>query len=468
MNHLSEILSEFRRKNVVVIGDIMLDHYLRGEITRLSPEAPVPVVNFKMESFNAGGAGNVAANVASLGARPFLFGIVGKDSAGQKLREILEHIPVPFFPYDEGITTEKIRVIGGKQHIVRIDKEDTIPKNPFFPYLRECLAKCDIVIVSDYAKGTINEEIMQELKRSGKRILVDPKPRNMRLYTEGFLIKLNEKESLEATGANDVNRAGEILREKCASNIIITRGEKGMLLFPLNGSKVEVPTNPKEVYDVVGAGDTVIAVLALAVSSGASLEDSCILANYAAEIKVGKAGTSPVNISELEGMLMRSGSKIKTKSQMKEIIESARARRKKVVWTNGCFDLLHQGHVRYLSKARELGDLLVIGLNSDSSVRQLKGPERPLIAQEARAEVLAALACVDYVTIFDETQATSFLDYLRPDIFVKAGDYDINKIDQSERKVVECYGGKIMFIPVEVDISTTKIVERIRGKDGNR
>jgi len=462
MGDLDKILSEFNKRKVLVLGDVMLDKWIFGEVSRISPEVSVPVVDFTKEETKAGGAANVAINLANLGAEVYLFGVIGKDNPGKELSQILESKAIKFFPEYLSFTTEKTRIIGGRQHITRLDKEDKSPKDPKFSQLEEYLDKAEVIVVSDYAKGTLNHELMNRLKKSGKKIIVDPKPVNINLYENTFLIKMNEKEFKDITRISDVKKAGDSLRERLKANIVLTQGQKGMTLFPLGNSEISIPADAREVYDVVGAGDTTTAVLALAIASNSSLEDSAILANYAAGIKVGKFGTASVSLSELEKKIFHEEGKVKTREELYSIVEKLRHRKERIVWTNGCFNLLHEGHVDYLKKASKLGDILIVGLNSDQSVKQLKGEAKLIRPQLARAEIISALECVDYVTIFDDSNVTSLLYYFKPDVFVKGGDYTIDTLNQDERKAVDSYGGKIEIIPIEKSISTTEILSKIR------
>jgi len=283
------------------------------------------------------------------------------------------------------------------------------------------------------------------------------------------LLKVNEEEALGMTHLNDVYESGKEIRRILNSDILITRGSKGALLF--NGSVQEFPAMAREVYDVTGAGDTVLATIAMSLAAGSSMGDAINLANHAAGIKVEKFGTSAVTLSELEKRIFKEESKIKTRDELKELISDYHKKGKTVAWTNGCFDILHQGHVRYLKQAAEYGDILVVGLNSDESVRQLKGEGHPRQNQDARAEILSAIGVIDYITVFPETRVTSLMQCLQPDIFVKGGDYVESPeekipgkqvMDQDEREAIRQYGGKIKFIPVEVNISTSKIVQSIR------
>jgi D-beta-D-heptose 7-phosphate kinase/D-beta-D-heptose 1-phosphate adenosyltransferase len=465
MEKFKEIIRKFPEKRVLVIGDVMLDRYIKGDVERISPEAPVPVVRVNAGESVPGGAANVAANIVSLTGKASLFGFVGKDSAGATLSKLMAEKGIEFFPSFSNSTIEKVRVMSGMHQFLRMDYEEIPPKSIESLNFEKEAEKADAIIVSDYAKGAITPELMEKLKRTGKKIIVDPKPKNAELYKGVYLIKLNESEALNIARCNDVFEAGKTIREKLGARVIITRGAKGAAVF--DDEIKEIPTMAHEVFDVSGAGDTVIAALALAIAAGANIDEAMIVANCAAGIKVEKVGTSAVRISEVEDRMFKEERKIKSREEMKQIIDECRKKGKKVVWANGCFDILHEGHVKALKKTREKGDLLVVGLNSDSSVRQLKGAGRPIRHQEARAEILASLECVDYVVIFDELDAAEMLGYLKPDIFVKSSDYSIEKMNSEERKILESYGAEIKFVPLEIGsdnlkISSSDIIDKMR------
>ena len=474
MDHLRKILNGFSGRKIAVIGDVMLDRYIIGSVTRISPEAPVMIVKKESEKYAPGGAANVASNVASLGGNANLFGIFGCDAAAKTLLDLLEKLNVKLFPSFSERTIEKTRIVAGEQQVLRIDDEQSLDMNPQHMKLEPFIEDSDIIVVSDYAKGTISQNLMERLKSYGKRIIADTKPANCSWFNDIFLLKINEKEAFGITGNNDVYKSGQEIRERLNSNVLVTRGSKGALLFNGSVKGKEFPAMAREVYDVTGAGDTVLATIAMSLAAGASLDDAVVLANHAAGIKVEKFGTAAVSLSELEKRIFKEEeSKIKTREELKAIISNYHSQGKKIIWTNGCFDILHQGHIRYLKSAAELGDFLVVGLNSDESVRRLKGPTRPIQNQDARAEIIAALNFVDYVTVFNEERVTSLMSSLQPDVFVKGGDYvkDSRELrdgkqlmDQDERRAIESYGGQIVFIPVEVDISTTKLADKMQGK----
>lgn len=467
MDNLIKILEHFQGKKILIIGDVMLDKYVYGDVSRISPEAPVPVVKITEEFFELGGAGNVASNVASLGGDVCIFSFIGKDEQAKILKDILEKKKIEYYFQDNSVTPLKIRISGKNQQLLRMDVEEVCEKkfdNKMKELLLEKAENSDIIIISDYAKGVVNQDLMDFLSDYKKKIIVDPKYKNAHFYKEVFLIKCNEKEAKEIANSNDVFDSVDIIRNELISNVIVTRGEKGMIIF--SDKKIEIPTYAKEVYDVSGAGDTVIATLGLAIASGASLEEAAILANHAAGIAVEKKGTYSVGLNELENRLYFEESKILDLQKLKKIVEDLKRKGKRIIWTNGCFDILHIGHKRYLEEAKKLGGILIVGIDSDESVRKLKGPERPINNQEERAEILASMDFVDYVTIFGFGGVRTYLEELKPDFYVKGGDYNIDTINQEERKIVEGYGGKIVLVVGVKDKSTTNTLKKIKS-NGN-
>lgn len=460
------ILSKFPGKNILVIGDIMLDKYIYGDVTRISPEAPVPVVKLEKEFYDIGGAGNVASNIASLGGNACIFSFVGKDNKADILKVLLKRKKIEFYFDNNFMTTFKIRVIGKGQQLIRIDKEETKEKifsDEMKKIILEKAQDADLIVISDYSKGAVTEDLMNLLKNYKKKILIDPKPKNkasFSLYKDALLITPNEKEALEMSNSSNIEEAGEKLKKELNSNLLVTRGEKGMMLF--SDKTIEIPTYALEVYDVSGAGDSVIAALSLALSSGCSLEESAIIANHAAGIAVEKRGTYSVPLNELKNRMLSEEKKILDFEQLKKIAEDCRRKDKKIVWTNGCFDILHTGHVKYLKEAKSFGDVLILGLDSDESVRKLKGPGRPINSELERAEILSSMEFIDYIIIFPEGAVKNYLAELKPDVYVKGGDYNVDTINQEERNVVEGYGGKIALVKHVPGKSTTKTIEKIK------
>jgi D-beta-D-heptose 7-phosphate kinase / D-beta-D-heptose 1-phosphate adenosyltransferase len=461
MNHLETILSKFKEKKILIIGDIILDRYLEGSVSRINPEAPVPVVSLNKEYHELGGAANVALNIISLGGKVSLFGFIGNDANGEIIKNMLVKKDINFFFDETEKTIEKTRVIGQGQQLLRYDREG-VEEKTFSERAKQLLLEeaknSSTIIISDYEKGAITTDLMNLLEPYKYKTFVDPKPKNKLLYQGVFLIKANEKESIEMTSCNSVEDAGEKLKEELKSNIIITRGEKGMSIFA--EKNIEIPTSAKEVYDVIGAGDTVISTLALAISSGASLEDAAILANHASGIVIEKKGTYAVDINELRRKIIFEEKKIQTFDELKRKILDNRRKELKIVWTNGCFDLLHVGHVRYLREAKKLGDVLVVGINSDDSVRRIKGQNRPIQTEKERAEIISSLEFVDHILLFHESTVERYLQEFKPDIFAKGGDYSIDMMNKEEVNTVKNYGGEIVFLPLVSGKSSSGLIEK--------
>lgn len=466
MENLEKILSKFEAGKIVVIGDIMLDKYLEGEVHRINPEAPVPIVSLKKEFFELGGAANVASNISSLGGKVSLFGFVANDNNGKIIKELLMKKEINYFLDECKQSITKTRIVSSGQQLLRFDKEETSEKkftSSTKQNLLQEVEKADIVVISDYAKGAITQDLMNTLSKFKSKIIVDSKPKNKHLCKDIFLIKLNREESLVMSSYDNIYAAGNSLRKELNSNILITRGKEGMSLF--SDKMLDIPTYAREIYDVTGAGDTTIAALALAISTGADLGTAAIIANHAAGIAVEKKGTYSVTIKELKEKILSENKKILSFEDLIKKVEDNKRKNRKIVWTNGCFDLLHVGHVKYLKEAKKLGDILVVGINSDESVKKLKGPERPIQTEQERAEILSSLEFINYIIIFPELTVEKYLRKLKPEIFIKGGDYTVDTINRSERKIVEEYGGKIVIIPVENNISTSKIIEKLRNRN---
>lgn len=475
------------RLNCLVVGDLMLDEYLWGKAERISPEAPVQVVDVLREDLRLGGAGNVANNLRALGCRVTVASVIGEDENGWALlkafsREGVDTTPVLQEPGRR--TGRKTRVVAANQQIVRIDRESREPLSIQFEqrlidWLQQQCSNFDVVLISDYLKGVLTPAVLAAITTVAAQhripVLVDPKGADYRKYRGATVLTPNRKEAEAASGvpirdAESLTRAAEALMEQVAlENLLITRSEEGMSLFSRSGEAVHIPTVAREVYDVTGAGDTVLALLACGVAGGMSLADAARLANVAAGIAVAKLGTSIVTPDEIIAAVAQehrdSDSKIKNRDVLAALLEREKGKGRQVVFTNGCFDLLHAGHVKYLQAARRLGDLLVMGLNSDTSVRRLKGPKRPLIGEEERAHILAALDCIDYVCLFDEDTPLELISALKPHILVKGGDYTPEGVVGKD--IVESYGGRVELIPFVDGKSTTNIIEKVLERYSN-
>ena len=474
-------LDSDHRPRLLVIGDLILDEYIWGAVSRISPEAPVPILETKSENLTLGGAANVANNLVALGCEVHLVGAIGQDEKGDKLLTLIEEKGISskgIFRFVHRPTTSKIRVVAHNQQVLRIDKEDNRPiteetENRIIKYINKALPDMDIVICSDYRKGILTEKVFNAVshraKNSKKRVIVDPKSSDFELYKGATVITPNQFEVEKAVPIKiqdkiDLDRAAEyLLNLTHAEVLLITRGKDGMTLYPNKAKPVDIPTQAKEVFDVTGAGDTVVSVLAMALAVGFNPEDSAWLSNMAASIVVGKVGTAVVTLNEineyLQDEMLRTAHTVLKLEELKKIVSLAKGTGKTVVFTNGCFDLIHGGHIEFLQKAREKGDLLVVGLNSDRSVKSIKGEGRPIKSEKERANIISALRYVDYITIFDESTPEDLIREVRPDILVKGDDYAIDEV--VGREIVEGYGAKVELIPIVQGLSTTNIVEKI-------
>lgn len=465
----------------LVVGDLMLDEYLWGTAERISPEAPVQVVDVQREDLRLGGAGNVANNLRTLGCRVTLASVIGADDNGEALVRGLTEREIDtggMFREPGRRTARKTRIVASHQQILRIDRETRAPLAPvqeaeFCAWLKEHVGSFDVVLVSDYLKGVLTPAVLTAVVTAARShripVLVDPKGTDYGRYRGATVLTPNRKEAEAAAGlaihddASLVRAAETIMGKVGLDNLLITRSEAGMSLFSGSGRTIHIPTVAREVFDVTGAGDTVLATLACGVAGGMDLADAARLANTAAGIAVAKLGTSVVTPAEIVDAVAHShrdsDGKIKERSVLAALAERARLSGKRIVFTNGCFDLLHAGHVKYLQAARRLGDLLVLGLNSDASVRRLKGPKRPLIGEEERSHLLAALDCIDYVCLFDEDTPLELISLLKPHILVKGGDYTPEGV--VGRELVEAWGGRVELIPFVDGKSTSNIIEKV-------
>jgi D-beta-D-heptose 7-phosphate kinase/D-beta-D-heptose 1-phosphate adenosyltransferase len=472
---------DFRRSRVLLIGDVMLDRYWSGGTDRISPEAPVPVVGLKEFRDLPGGAANVALNVASLGTRCTLLGLTGSDDAGTRLRKALESTTIDsrLVATDSSPTITKLRVLSRNQHLMRLDIEDGFADSDHAALVaayREALDECDLVVLSDYAKGTlgpVTAELIAAAKEAGLPVLVDPKGADFARYRGADLVTPNRGEFERVVGAcaDDETleaRARDLIRDLDLGAILVTRSEQGMSLVPRDGEAVHLPAHRREVYDVTGAGDTVIGVMAAALAAGHPLADALVLANHAAAIVVGHLGAAQVTLDELHDAIAGEGRSadpggVVEPDELVSRLQAARRRGESIVFTNGCFDLLHVGHVRGLRAMRALGDRLVVGVNDDDSVRRLKGDTRPLVPLAERMELLAALDCVDYVVAFGEDTPAELIETVQPDVLAKGGDYA--PADIVGHDSVTARGGRVAVIDYVDGRSTTGLIGRIRGDD---
>lgn len=461
---------------VLVVGDLMLDRYWYGGTSRISPEAPVPVVKVDHREDRLGGVGNVALNIASLGGAAQLVAIVGRDEAGQSLGDRLESAGIghDFVVSKSHPTITKLRVISRSQQLLRMDFEDAFSVEDaagIAAKVAHILEGVGAVVLSDYAKGTLREPqvIINAARAKNIPVLVDPKGCNFESYRGATLLtpNLHEFEVVvgDCNGEQELVDKGLALVEKLQLDaLLVTRGEQGMTLLRLQNPPFHLPARAREVFDVTGAGDTVIAVLAASIAAGQALPEAVALANLAAGIVVGKLGTATVSGPELRrAIYQEQGSErgVVNEEQLLVDLDDARAHGEKIVFTNGCFDILHAGHVGYLEQARKLGDRLVVAVNADASVKRLKGESRPINPVERRMAVLAGLEAVDWVISFADDTPERLLEHLKPDMLVKGGDY--NKESVVGWQIVESYGGEVKVLDFVDDCSTTAIVDRLRA-----
>ncbi|MFU8838564.1 MAG: bifunctional D-glycero-beta-D-manno-heptose-7-phosphate kinase/D-glycero-beta-D-manno-heptose 1-phosphate adenylyltransferase HldE [Thiohalomonadaceae bacterium] len=469
----------FDDATVLVVGDLMLDRYWHGDTSRISPEAPVPVVRVGTVEERAGGAGNVALNVAALGGKAMVLGLAGHDEAADALaRILLQHDVECHFERIEGqATVTKLRVLSRHQQLIRLDFEDGFPGyDGLGLHQRFCrsLPDCDVVVMSDYSKGALRgaPAMISAARAAGKPVLVDPKGRDFTPYRGATLItpNMSEFEAVVGVCINDeeIVQKAEMLRQQLdLEALLITRSEKGMTLIRRDAEAVHIPTRAREVFDVTGAGDTVVSSLAAALAAGQDLLQATMLANLAAGVVVGKLGTATVTVPELR-RAMREQDEMEQgmvdEDKLVALVQEAKAHGETVVMTNGCFDILHAGHVTYLEEAARLGDRLIVAVNDDASVSRIKGPERPVNTQARRMRVLAALDCVDWVVGFDEDTPTRLICRVLPDILVKGGDNDPARIPGGD--CVRDAGGQVQVMSYVENVSTTGIIGAIRASEG--
>lgn len=468
----------FENTKVLVVGDLMLDRYWHGGSSRISPEAPVQVVNVGQIEERPGGAGNVALNIASLGCQSTLIGITGDDEAADTLttRLTAANVECDFERVSDVPTITKLRVISRQQQLIRLDFEEHFNGrgvNGLSNRMAQHLSGCGAVILSDYAKGTLDDiqSLIQLAKQQNVPVLVDPKGTDFSRYQGATLITPNLHEFEAVVGAcHDektlVERGHELLKKYQWDALLITRGEHGMTLLRDGHPELHLPALAREVFDVTGAGDTVISTLASALAAGSDIENAVALANTAAGIVVVKLGTATVSAHELRRKLRSagdSGTGVMTQQQLQIVVEEAKAHGEKIVMTNGCFDILHAGHVAYLRQAKSLGDRLIVAVNDDQSVTQLKGEGRPINPVDRRMSVLAALGSVDWVVEFSEDTPQRLIAEILPDTLVKGGDYSVEQI-AGAKEVLE-NKGQVKILQFVDGVSTTRIIESINQKD---
>jgi len=477
-------ISRFNQAHLLVIGDLMIDEYVWGGVERISPEAPVPVVAVTDQDYALGGSGNVANNLTTLGARVSVLGVTGRGRDGQRLLDRLEALgadTVGIIQESGRQTTKKTRIIAEHQQVLRIDRETRkeISAQTFEAVIKsaeQIIPEVDVILISDYGKGLVTRSLIKSLvqiaKKHNKTTVADPKGLDFTKYAGVSLLTPNMKEAslasgIEITDAGSLEHAGQMLLEACGiEKLLITCGKEGMVYFDADGRSSKMGTKAREVYDVSGAGDTVIAVLGLGIASGLPVLEAVALANTAAGIVVAKVGTAAVSQNELLQALKSSAadkaSKARSLQSLAELCRKRRKDRKKIVLTNGCFDLLHVGHVKLFEASKKLGDVLIVAIDDDESVRRLKGAGRPVIGAAERVRILSALDSIDYIVVFSDSKLDGVIDSIRPDILTKGSNYGSEEV--AGRELVDSRGGRVELIPITEEISSTQIIDSIKKK----
>jgi D-beta-D-heptose 7-phosphate kinase/D-beta-D-heptose 1-phosphate adenosyltransferase len=474
---------ENKRPNILVVGDLMIDEYLWGKCNRISPEAPVQVVDIQNQSTLLGGAGNVINNLVTYGANVDVASVIGDDEIADELIGMLNDLNIDsthIIKDDNRKTSKKSRIVATNQQILRFDKEsksyiDDSSANSLYDSIKKDISKYDVILLSDYAKGVLTNRLINNIitlaKDNNIKVLVDPKGSDFSKYSGAYLLTPNKKEASLATGIEidseeSLVKAIKKLKDDVSLDYsVITLSEDGMAIF--DDKLTKIPTQAKEVFDVTGAGDTVLASLGFGLANGLDIYESTRFANYAAAVVVSKIGSATATLNEIDEYISSihkssSDSHIKSFNQIEKISQKYKDSDKKVVFTNGCFDILHIGHVKYLEIAKSFGDVLILGLNSDSSVKRLKGESRPINSEYDRAYILAALECVDYVVVFEEDTPYELIKAVKPNILVKGGDYEGKEVVGSdiadELRLVEFVDGK----------STTNIIKKINSNNNKQ
>lgn len=477
-----EKLHSVKDINVLLCGDFMVDKYVIGNVSRISPEAPVPILEVKSKSSKLGGAGNVINNIIALGANTRAIGCIGRDYDGSWILDKLKELGVDvkyLMQSDETRTIVKTRLVSKNQQFLRCDEEEIkdIPdsvRDAISQNMDEILSDINVVVISDYGKGVVTKELAQLLITNAKKrnipVVVDPKGTNYEKYRGATVCTPNTNELSVVTGKilkneEDIKKAGLRLREDIdLEYLMLTRSEKGISIFEKGKTdKTDFPAIIKDVIDVTGAGDTVVSVVSLCLAAGYPIGDCCKLANMAASVVCSKFGASTASLNELLECVLDSGEfKLVDLNTAKYIVAGLKEKGKKVVFTNGCFDLLHAGHLSSFLQAKSFGDILVVAVNSDASVKRLKGDSRPVIGQKDRINMICALECVDYVILMDDDTPARIIGTVKPDVTVKGKDWEGKELP--EKAVIEAYGGSVKFIDLEAGLSTTQIIQRITGE----
>lgn len=478
-------INRFPACRAIVVGDLMVDEYVWGNADRISPEAPVPVVTVTREEYTLGGSGNVINNLVAMGARVAAFGAVGDDALGERLLGQLADMNVDtagVVRCPDRPTIQKTRIISGSQHVLRIDRENTaaIPEGVLSQIgdsIEARLPLTNVMVISDYGKGLLTSALVKRIIAAAKarsiRIIVDPKGPDFSRYAGASLVTPNLKEAAAATGIATDTREGAIaagrklLAESGIDNILITCGKDGMLFFGHDAEPLHIPAETRQVFDVSGAGDTVVASLAAAMATGATYKEAAAVANTGAGIVVGKIGTATVSLDELRGALLpgdgmpgRDAGKIVSIEELAALSARLRRQQRTIALTNGCFDLIHAGHLQLLSVSKALADVLIVAIDDDASVAALKGRGRPIITEAARLSTLAALDSVDYLVVFPSNRLEDVIDAVRPDILTKGANYTEEQV--VGRAAVERHGGIVRLVPISESLSTDRIIDQIK------
>jgi len=479
---LASIVRNFHLARILVIGDVILDRYVAGSVQRLSPEAPIPVLRPSSDRCTLGGAANVALNIATLGGQALLVGVIGADAAANEIERLVTEAPgisSALVRLANRPTTAKTRFMTGSHQLLRLDEETTAPLDQagaaaVLDAVKRCLAAVDVIVLSDYAKGVLCDGVLDAILAlpgcADKVLIADPKRPDFAAYRGATVLTPNEHEvriatRIEAEQDTEADRAGRVALDTTGGYaVLVTRSAKGLTLVRRDGDTLHFPTRAREVADVSGAGDTLVAALAVALGAGAALPEAAMLANATAGISVGKQGTATVSRQELLDVLhldelVATDRKVANLEDARDKVADWHRRGLTVGFANGCFDLIHPGHVRLLSEARAACDRLVVALNTDASVKRLKGPSRPLQTEMARATVMASMSPVDLVILFDEDTPLEMIEALRPDVLVKGSDYTVDQVIGGD--LIKTWGGKVVLVTLREGHSTTGTIRRM-------
>jgi D-beta-D-heptose 7-phosphate kinase/D-beta-D-heptose 1-phosphate adenosyltransferase len=478
-------LADIGRPNILVVGDLILDRYVWGSVQRISPEAPIPVLKVTAEDVRLGGAGCVASNLANLGAEVSLVGAVGADAEADILRQRMAELEIDaaaVLEHPDRHTTVKTRYLARVQQVLRVDREEAAPfsdnlAETLLEKLQDKIAEADIVLLSDYNKGLLTPKIIEGVvgaaQKAGKRVLADPaRGVDGARYRGVSAVCPNRTEAAEAVGltdgATDVDKVGRrLLRRLDLEAAIVTRDRDGISLYQPRKKALHVPAQAREVFDVTGAGDMVLSILGLVLAGGGSYEEAVRIANVAGSLEVSKLGVVPLSRDEIIAELEQPGhgvaSKLRNRDELATLCRGLQGKGRTVVFTNGCFDLLNANHIALLRHAKSLGDVLIVATNTDASIRRLKGPQRPILGQDERVELLSAVHHVDHVVVYPEDTPRPLLRLLKPDILVKGGDYE-DKTQAVGWEIVEEYGGRVEMAPLTDYNSTSQIIDKVMGE----